>query len=88
MKLTQTLATLTLLGGVAMSSAFAADEAAPRGGSPVAEACRQDVQTLCAGAKPGDGRIKACMRENRAKLSDGCKAALKAQRGERKSIAK
>ncbi|WP_372525937.1 hypothetical protein [Piscinibacter sp.] len=88
MKLTQTLAALSLFGVIAVSSAFAADEAAPRVGGPVAEACRQDVQTLCAGAKPGDGRIKACMRENRAKLSDGCKAALKAQRGERKSSGK
>ena len=49
--------------------------------SAVAQACKKDMETLCPGVEPGDGRIAACMKENRRKLSDGCKAALKAQRG-------
>ena len=88
MKTTQTLAALSLFAFVAMSSAFAADGAANAADGPVVEACRQDVQTLCPGVQPGDGRIKACMKSNRRKLSDGCKGALKAQRAEHKAAAK
>lgn len=88
MKLTTTLGTFALLGLVAVSSAFAADASTPAKGGAVAEACRQDVQTLCPEAKPGDGHIKACLKANRAKLSDGCKAAIKARRAEGKSAGK
>ncbi len=88
MKLTKTLGTFSLLGILAISSAFAADATTRQGGGPIAEACRQDVQTLCPGSKPGDGSLKACMRQNHAKVSDGCKAAVKAQRGEHRPTGK
>lgn len=63
-----------------LSSARAAEAPASAPSGAVAEACRQDVQTLCSGVQPGEGRVVACLRENRAKLSDGCKAALRAER--------
>jgi len=83
MKITRGLSALALFGFVAASSAFAAD--APPAGGPAMEACKADVQTLCPGVQPGDGRIKQCMMKNRSKLSDGCKAALKDQRAKKKS---
>jgi hypothetical protein len=58
-------------------SAFATD-AAPQSGSPVVAACKQDMQTLCNDVKPGEGRIKECMKSHRKQLSAGCKAAIKA----------
>lgn len=38
--------------------------------------CASDVTSLCGDVLPGDGRIKACMRENMGKLSAGCVDAL------------
>jgi outer membrane protein OmpA-like peptidoglycan-associated protein len=35
-------------------------------------ACGGDVDRLCPGVPPGDGRIKACMKANASKLSAGC----------------
>ena len=39
-------------------------------------ACLQDVKTLCAGVQPGGGRIRDCIREHRAQLSQDCKMAI------------
>ena len=82
MKIRHTLSALVALAALSVSSAYAAD--APAAG-PATEACKQDVQTLCAGVQPGDGHIKQCMKKNRSKLSDGCKAALKEQRAKKKA---
>jgi hypothetical protein len=38
----------------------------------VAQACAADIDRLCPGVPPGNGRIKACMRANIAQLSPGC----------------
>ncbi len=80
MKPARVLATLTLLTGLAAPAAFAADAAASAPGGAAAAACAQDVKTLCPGVQPGEGRIMACLRPQRDKLSEGCKAALKAER--------
>ena len=41
-----------------------------------AKACAADVKQQCAGIKPGEGRIEACMKTHFAKISDTCKVAL------------
>ncbi len=41
------------------------------------EACAADVKTLCADIEPGDKRIIKCLRKNKEKVSDACKASLK-----------
>ncbi len=38
----------------------------------VVRACAADVVSLCGGVLPGEGRLKACIRENQSKLSAGC----------------
>ena len=42
----------------------------------VLSACSGDLRRLCAGIRPGEGRIAACFRDNAARLSDSCRAAL------------
>ncbi|MEO8152927.1 MAG: cysteine rich repeat-containing protein [Rhizobacter sp.] len=82
MNIRHAFSALSVLALMSATTAFAADAAA---GGPMIEACKQDVQTLCPGVQPGEGRIKHCMAKNRAKLSDGCKAALREQRAKKKA---
>ena len=49
------------------------------------QACRDDVKQLCAGVQPGGGRIAQCLRDNAAKVSDGCKQAIQAARASQQS---
>jgi hypothetical protein len=46
------------------------------GAAHAQEACRADVERLCAGIPPGKGRIPACLKANAAQLSPACKAEL------------
>jgi hypothetical protein len=39
-------------------------------------ACMNDMKTLCGAVEQGGGRIRDCMREHRASLSDACKIAI------------
>ena len=45
-------------------------------GLEIARACAGDVLRLCAGVIPGDGRIKACVRQNMGNLSPSCHDAI------------
>ena len=78
-------ATLSLAcAGFLMAGAASAADAPPAAGA-VAAACKADVEKLCPGVTPGDGKIKACMKEHRKELSTDCKKelaeALKAKKG-------
>ena len=46
------------------------------GSGPMQGACRNDVQTLCAGVERGGGRIRDCMRQHHAQISAACKIAI------------
>jgi arylformamidase len=50
----------------------------------LSEACRTEVKALCGAAEGRDAR-KACMKENRSKLSESCQAELKARKQARKA---
>ena len=39
--------------------------------------CRDDMQKLCAGTEPGQGRLMACLNKNEKTVSKRCKDALK-----------
>jgi hypothetical protein len=60
----KTIARATFVALLAIGSARAED------------ACRADVEKLCAGIPQGGGRIAACLKANQAKVSPGCKAEL------------
>jgi cysteine rich repeat protein len=54
-------------------------ESGPSGArSKFALACRQDMQTFCAGVKPGEGRVVQCLRERQSDISGECKSSLQA----------
>jgi hypothetical protein len=40
------------------------------------QACAAGIKELCAEIKPGDGRLKACVKEHFGKLSASCQTAL------------
>jgi len=62
---------VTMLMTSAVLSAFMLDATAD-----VRSACAEDIKTLCADVQPGGGRIKACIREHKDRLSEICKQAL------------
>ncbi len=37
------------------------------------DACRADVEKLCAGIPPGGGRVLSCLKANEAQVSPACK---------------
>jgi hypothetical protein len=43
---------------------------------PVRQACAAEIQQHCAGMQPGEGRIRACVKEHFAEFSEPCKQAL------------
>lgn len=73
-----------LLSSVAIAVMFAAPagaQPANHNASGMREACAADQQTLCADVKPGMPMMQ-CMQRNAGKVSDGCKAAMAAMRGQ------
>ena len=78
MHLHKLVCAMALCASAILPVVHAAD--APAATGPLVDACKQDVQTLCPGVQPGEGRIAACLKGKRSKLSDGCKAAIKEQR--------
>ena len=70
---------LTVCAAPAMS--LTADASAPPQKHPMGHgACKADAEKLCSGVQPGGGRILACMKANKDKLSDACKASLEKHR--------
>lgn len=65
------------LFALAGASAAAAQQPHPEMSGAVRQACAADVKTLCPSVQPGGGRIMGCLKENAAKVSPGCKTALK-----------
>jgi hypothetical protein len=51
-------------------------QAQNRRGHPALMACKPDIARFCSKVPPGEGRIKACMKEHLPELSEPCKEAL------------
>ena len=47
-------------------------------------ACKADIEKLCPGVKPGEGRIVSCLKEKQNEVSDACKAKLKEHKAKKK----
>jgi hypothetical protein len=46
------------------------------GARAVLQACKPDIARFCSQVQPGEGRIKACMKEHLPELSEPCKEGL------------
>ena len=46
------------------------------GARAVLQACKPDIARFCTQVPPGEGRIKACMKEHLPELSEPCKEGL------------
>jgi hypothetical protein len=42
----------------------------------IANACAADIKSLCAGVRPGEGRLEACIKTHSGELSEACRAVL------------
>jgi hypothetical protein len=42
----------------------------------VAQTCRSDIQSYCAGVEAGEGRILDCLEQHSGEISAGCSQAL------------
>ena len=56
-------------------------EASSPMGPQALQACRLDLQVLCSGVAPGEGRLKQCLMARSVRVSPPCKAALEAETG-------
>ena len=45
-------------------------------GTALRQACGAEIQQHCAGVQPGEGRLRACVKENFAAFSEPCKRAV------------
>jgi hypothetical protein len=58
-----------------LSSSSAMAQMRP-GARAVLQACKPDIARFCSQVPPGQGRIKACMKEHIHELSEPCKEGL------------
>ena len=58
--------------------------AMPASAAPTDGPCAADAQKLCPGIKVGGGRLKNCLKEHQADLSDACKARIQKALAEHK----
>jgi len=46
------------------------------GARAVLQACKPDIRQFCSQVPPGQGRVKACMKDHIHELSEPCKEAM------------
>lgn len=66
------------VSGFAMAVVIAASLSQATEAEQIARACATDIDRLCAGVPPGEGRIKACMKAHVTELSAPCFDAIMA----------
>jgi hypothetical protein len=72
--------TLAAVVSIGLSGAVLAQPQGPHNPA-MRDACAADIKTHCADAKPGQPTMQ-CVMKNRDKMSDGCKQAMSAMRGQ------
>jgi hypothetical protein len=67
---------IVIIGAMALLSAPGAMAQMRQGAQAVLAACKPDIARFCSQVPPGEGRIKACMKEHLPELSEPCKEGL------------
>jgi hypothetical protein len=70
--------TVLVMGTVLLlsTSGALAQQKMGAGARVVLQACKPDIARFCSQVPPGEGRVKACMKEHVHELSEPCKEAL------------
>jgi len=60
-------------------AAFVTTASAQGAGAPAEKPgpCKADVEKLCPGVQPGEGKILSCLKEHKAEVSPQCKTNMK-----------
>jgi Cysteine rich repeat len=66
---------IAILVAVLLLSASGAMAQMRPGARAVLQACKPDIRQFCSQVPPGQGRIKACMKDHIQELSEPCKEA-------------
>jgi hypothetical protein len=67
---------ILVAGAILLPSASGAIAQMRPGARAVLQACKPDIARFCSQVPPGQGRIKACMKEHLPELSEPCKEGL------------
>jgi hypothetical protein len=67
---------ILMAGAVLLLSTSGAMAQMRPGMRAVLQACKPDIAQFCSQVPPGQGRIKACMKEHLQELSEPCKEGL------------
>jgi hypothetical protein len=67
---------ILIAGAVLLLSASGAMAQMRPGARAVLQACRPDIRQFCSQVPPGQGRVKACMKDHIQELSEPCKEAM------------
>ena len=67
---------LVIAGAILLLSASGAMAQMRPGARAVLQACKPDIAHFCSQVPPGQGRVKACMKEHIHELSEPCKEGL------------
>ena len=78
---------LALTCAFGATAAHAADAAKSDAAAAVTEACKGDVEKLCPGIQPGEGRIAACLKQHKSEVSKPCKSEIAKQHKAKKASA-
>ena len=65
-----------IIGTILLLSTSGAMAQMRPGARAVVQACKPDIARFCSQVPPGEGRIKACMKEHLPELSEPCKEGL------------
>jgi hypothetical protein len=65
-----------IIGTILLLSTSGAMAQMRPGARAVLQACKPDIARFCSQVPPGQGRIKACMKEHLPELSEPCKEGL------------
>lgn len=69
---------------IGLAAAPASAQRPEPGTGPVAAACQQDIEKLCAGTTHERGAARDCLEKNKAKVSAACAQALNTTGGGRR----